>query len=111
MLTEGLLMYLPRQAVGALAAESAAQSGIQQWIFDLSSPELMRRAHGDMMHEIEKARAEDHLERQRGSGYGGSEHVDDRATPQLHSRCVCDCARAHYEAGEFERRAARPSGA
>lgn len=61
MLTEGLLMYLPRQAVGALAAESAAQSGIQQWIFDLSSPELMRRAHGDMMHEIDSVRAEDHL--------------------------------------------------
>jgi methyltransferase (TIGR00027 family) len=61
MLTEGLLMYLPRQAVSALARESVTQSGIQRWIFDVSSLELMRQAHGDMLQAIDNVRADDHL--------------------------------------------------
>jgi len=61
MITEGLLMYLPRQALTALCSEAVAQSGVRRWLFDISSKELMRRAHGDMIHEIESVRAEDHL--------------------------------------------------
>ncbi len=62
MLTEGLLMYLPRAAVSAIATESAARSGIRNWIFDVSALALMRAAHGDTMDAIQSVRAEDHLE-------------------------------------------------
>jgi methyltransferase (TIGR00027 family) len=60
MITEGLLMYLPREAVSAIGTE-AAKSGICRWIFDVSSPELMRRSHGDLHPEIDSVRAADHL--------------------------------------------------
>ncbi len=61
MLTEGLLMYLPRQALAALASEVKRDSGVREWIFDVSSKELMQRVHGDMGRDIESVRAEDHL--------------------------------------------------
>jgi methyltransferase (TIGR00027 family) len=61
MITEGLLMYLPRPALVALSSEAAIKSGIRAWIFDVSSKELMRRAHGDMLRDIENVRASDHL--------------------------------------------------
>jgi methyltransferase (TIGR00027 family) len=62
MMTEGLLMYLPRQAITALATESVSGSGVRRWIFDVSALDLMRRAHGDMVQAIESVRAEDHLD-------------------------------------------------
>ena len=61
MITEGLLMYLSRRALAAISSESAAKSHVCWWIFDVSSRELMRRAHGDLIRDIESVRAEDHL--------------------------------------------------
>jgi methyltransferase (TIGR00027 family) len=62
MMTEGLLMYLPQNAITALATESVSGSGICRWIFDVSALDLMRRAHGDLVQAIESVRAEGHLE-------------------------------------------------
>jgi len=62
MLTEGLLMYLSRQTVTALASEPADQTGVRWWIADISAIALMRHAHGDMAQGIESVRAENHLE-------------------------------------------------
>lgn len=61
MITEGLLMYLSEGTVNAIAREAPANSGISRWIFDVSSPDLMRRAHGDHQLEIDRVRAADHL--------------------------------------------------
>jgi methyltransferase (TIGR00027 family) len=62
MITEGLLMYLSRQSVAALASEPADHAGVRWWIADLSAIGLMRHAHGDMAQAIESVRAENHLE-------------------------------------------------
>lgn len=42
VITEGLLIYLTRDAVGSLATDLAAQPGIRRWILDLSSPALLK---------------------------------------------------------------------
>ena len=41
-LTEGLLVYLSREEVGALAADLHANASFQRWILDLASPDLLR---------------------------------------------------------------------
>ena len=61
LITEGLLMYLPAETVDALAAE-ARDAGFRFWLLDCSSPSLMRRAHGDAVEDINRVRAESHLE-------------------------------------------------
>jgi methyltransferase (TIGR00027 family) len=61
VITEGLLMYLSHQALAALFSEAVTKSGARRWIFDVSSKELMQRAHGNMLREIESVRADDHL--------------------------------------------------
>lgn len=60
IMTEGVLMYLPAATVEALAADAQAR-GFRFWLFDVSSPELMRAAHGDMAESINRVRAETHL--------------------------------------------------
>lgn len=62
MITEGLLMYLPRAAVTALATEPLAPTGIRRWILDVTALGLMRAAHGETLDSIHSVRAEDHLE-------------------------------------------------
>lgn len=62
MITEGLLMYLSRQSVTALATEPASRTGVRWWIADISAIALMRRVHREMTQAIEAVRAEDHLE-------------------------------------------------
>jgi O-methyltransferase involved in polyketide biosynthesis len=62
MITEGLLMYLPRQTVAALASEPLERTGVRSWIFDLSAIGLMRKSHGDIIQAIESVRADDHLD-------------------------------------------------
>jgi methyltransferase (TIGR00027 family) len=64
MITEGLLMYLSRQTVTALATEPADRTGVRWLIADLSAIGLMRRTHGDIVQAIDSVRAEDHLEAQ-----------------------------------------------
>ncbi len=61
MITEGLLMYLPRKAVDELAADSHRLAGVRSWLLDAISPEMMRMAAGEQTPPVEKFRPEDHL--------------------------------------------------
>jgi len=61
MITEGLLMYLPADAVRALAAEAPTDTGIRWWLFDIASAALMRVAHSQGLDQIGKVRPQDHL--------------------------------------------------
>lgn len=61
LLTEGLLMYLPSETVRALAIE-ARDAGFRFWLMDSNTTELMQRAHGDQMQQIDGVRADTHLE-------------------------------------------------
>lgn len=62
LMTEGLLMYLPADAIHSLASEASCAAGFRYWLLDVSSPELMRRAHGELMESINRVRHEAHLE-------------------------------------------------
>ena len=42
VVTEGLLVYLSREEVGALAADLRANAPFRRWILDLGSPELLK---------------------------------------------------------------------
>ncbi len=61
MITEGLLMYLPRATVLELAADSHRLAGIRYWLLDAFSPDLLRMARGEWKSPVEKFRPEDHL--------------------------------------------------
>lgn len=43
VVTEGLLIYLPPEQVGALAADLHAQPSFAEWLIDLASPQLIQR--------------------------------------------------------------------
>ncbi len=43
VVTEGLLIYLDPEQVGALAADLHAQPSFQEWLIDLASPQLLKR--------------------------------------------------------------------
>jgi methyltransferase (TIGR00027 family) len=43
VLSEGLLIYLPPQQVGELAADLHAQPSFHEWVIDLGSPQLLKR--------------------------------------------------------------------
>ncbi len=60
IITEGLLMYLQPATVEALAA-APAFSGIQYWLLDVSSKDLMQRAHREDWRAVENLRPKDHL--------------------------------------------------
>jgi methyltransferase (TIGR00027 family) len=60
MITEGLLMYLPAATVEALAGESAAQSGIANWISDINTTAFANALGGaDAMNSLKHVRAAD----------------------------------------------------
>jgi methyltransferase (TIGR00027 family) len=64
MITEGLLMYLSRETLEALATEMAMKSGVRRWILDVVSKEIMQRMlqlQGDMTDEVASLRPKDHL--------------------------------------------------
>lgn len=61
LISEGLLMYLAAETVRELATDARA-AGFRLWLLDTSSPALMRRAHGDAMEQIDRVRAQSHLE-------------------------------------------------
>lgn len=42
VMTEGLLIYLPPEAVAGLARDLHAQPGFTRWLLDLASPDLLR---------------------------------------------------------------------
>lgn len=61
MITEGLIMYLQPETVEALAADAGAGSGgIQYWVLDVFSRDLMNQAHQDWK-GVENLRPKDHL--------------------------------------------------
>jgi len=62
ILTEGLLLYLPRSATDALATEPVRLSGIRYWLLDVAAGVLMRNAHGRSLDDIENVRAKDRVE-------------------------------------------------
>jgi len=43
VISEGLLVYLPPEQVGSLAADLHAQPSFQEWLIDLASPQLLKR--------------------------------------------------------------------
>jgi methyltransferase (TIGR00027 family) len=43
VVTEGLLVYLPREEVASLATDLHAQPGFKYWVTDLASPQLLQR--------------------------------------------------------------------
>jgi methyltransferase (TIGR00027 family) len=60
IISEGLLMYLQPETVEELAAQAPATSGIRNWILDVASQDLMRRAHQDSP-GVESLRPKGHL--------------------------------------------------
>ena len=62
MITEGLLLYLPAATVAALAAESWGQSGVAQWISDITTSAFTRALRGvDTMQSLRHVQASDSL--------------------------------------------------
>jgi methyltransferase (TIGR00027 family) len=62
MTTEGLLMYLPAATVEALAAESYQESGIANWIADITTTAFSQAIGlGDQLRSIQKVQATDSI--------------------------------------------------
>lgn len=57
VITEGLIIYLTAEEVGALAQDLAAPSSFQCWILDLASPGLLRMLQKKMGTELSQAGA------------------------------------------------------
>lgn len=57
ILSEGLIIYLSREEVAALAADLAAPPSFRSWILDLTSPALLRMLKKGMGAHLEKAGA------------------------------------------------------
>jgi methyltransferase (TIGR00027 family) len=61
MITEGLLMYLPRVGLMELAARASQSSGVRHWLLDVVSEEMMRMSGGGNQSVVENLRPKDHL--------------------------------------------------
>ena len=61
MITEGLLMYLPGATVEALAAETCRESGISQWISDVTTSAFATAIGMDTNQSVRQVQAEDFL--------------------------------------------------
>ena len=61
MITEGLLMYLPGATVEALAAETWRESGISQWISDVTTSAFATAIGMDTNQSVRQVQAEDFL--------------------------------------------------
>jgi methyltransferase (TIGR00027 family) len=57
VISEGLLLYLSAEEVGALARDLAAPPAFQRWIVDLVSPGLLRLMQKKMGRELDRASA------------------------------------------------------
>ena len=62
IVTEGLLLYLPRATTEAIATEPMGLSGIRYWLLDVAAGVLMRNAHGPGLDDIENVRAKDRVQ-------------------------------------------------
>ncbi len=61
MITEGLLMYLPGATVEALAAECWRESGIAQWISDVTTSAFAKALGMDTNQSVRQVQADDFL--------------------------------------------------
>jgi methyltransferase (TIGR00027 family) len=57
VVTEGLLPYLTAEQVGSLAKDLAAEEHVKQWIFELSSPGLLRVIQRKAAKHLREAKA------------------------------------------------------
>ena len=57
IVSEGLIIYLSREEVAALATDLAGPPSFQRWILDLASPALLRLMHKKMGSQLEQAGA------------------------------------------------------
>jgi methyltransferase (TIGR00027 family) len=57
ILSEGILVYLDREAVSSLADDLARPSSFERWVFDLASPGLLRMLQRQWQQQLEKADA------------------------------------------------------
>jgi methyltransferase (TIGR00027 family) len=57
VITEGLLIYLTAEEVGALAADLAAAPGFRHWVLEIVSPGLLRMLQREIGGALEEARA------------------------------------------------------
>ena len=57
ILTEGLIIYLTREEVGALAQDLAFPPSFQRWALDLASPGLLRLLKKNMGQQLDRAGA------------------------------------------------------
>jgi methyltransferase (TIGR00027 family) len=62
MITEGLLMYLPAATVESFANEARRESGIEQWISDITTAAFSEAIGGDRKRVVGHVRADDSLE-------------------------------------------------
>lgn len=61
MITEGLLMYLPRAGLLELAAGAPHASGLRHWLLDVVSEEMLRMSAGANQSAVDDLRPKDHL--------------------------------------------------
>ncbi len=61
MITEGLLMYLPREAFDAIAQEPSRRAGVRYWLLDIASDAVMRLMAVGGHSPVENLRPKDHL--------------------------------------------------
>lgn len=61
MITEGLLMYLPRAGLLELADRAPQASGVRHWLLDVVSEEMMRMSGGGDQSAVNELRPKDHL--------------------------------------------------
>jgi methyltransferase (TIGR00027 family) len=57
VITEGLLIYLERDEVAALAEDLRAALGFQHWVLDIASPGLLRMLQGEIGDRLSEAKA------------------------------------------------------
>ncbi|HEX3878283.1 MAG TPA: SAM-dependent methyltransferase [Bryobacteraceae bacterium] len=62
LITEGLLMYLPGGTVEALASEVGKESGIAQWIIDITTSSFSKALGGSTASSVRHVQATDCLE-------------------------------------------------
>ncbi len=65
MISEGLLMYLPKAIFTSIAEQASKLSGIRRWLLDVASLDAFRRMTGGAANDaIERLRPADHLQGQ-----------------------------------------------
>ena len=92
MITEGLLMYLPASTVEELAAEAWQQSGIAQWMSDITTKRV-RESHQYGQDGAKQRAGVRFSARRADSRRGPPAWLGDRGAAELHHRYgVCDGA-------------------